>query len=144
MIVVGTGIMGAYLVAAAFSDIKTRHIEKWFLALGGIPALLLRIGMEELTFMDTLGGMAIGAFFLAISFFSGGRLGKADGILMLYLGAALGFSCAAGLVMVAFFLAAVVMIVLLLTKKIGFRGSVPFVPFLLAAYTLVMFSAVMG
>ena len=62
---------------------------------------------------------------------------------MLYLGAALGFTCAASLAVLAFFLSALVMTVLLVMKKITMKGSLPFVPFLLAAYTAVMFSVVL-
>lgn len=142
MMVIGTGTMGAYLVAAAFSDIRTRHLHRWFLLLGVIPAVLLRIGMGELSLGDTFGGIVAGLFFLAVSHFSGGRFGKADGVLLFYLGAALGFSCASGLAVLAFFLSAIVMAILLVLKRITLKGSVPFVPFLLAAYTIVMFSAV--
>lgn len=139
MLVIGTGIMGIYLVAAAFSDIRTRHLQRWFLLLGAFPSILLRIGVGSMSRPDTLGGIAIGVFFLFVSFFSGGRLGKADGVIMLYLGAALGFSCAAGLVVLAFLMSAAVMTVLVILKKLDMKGSVPFVPFLLAAYTFVMF-----
>ena len=143
MTVIGTGMMGVYLVAAAFSDIRTKHLHRWFLAIGIIPAVLLRLGMDSLGLADMLGGIAVGVFFLAASVLSGGRLGKADGVLLLYLGAALGFTCVASLAVLAFFLSALVMTVLLVMKKITMKGSLPFVPFLLAAYTAVMFSVVL-
>ncbi len=142
MTVIGTGMMGAYLVAAAFSDIRTKHLHRWFLAIGIIPAVLLRLGMDSPGLADMLGGIAVGLFFLAASILSGGRFGKADGVILLYLGAALGFTCAASLAVLAFFLSALVMTVLLVMKKITMKGSLPFVPFLLAAYTAVMFSVV--
>ena len=143
MTVIGTGMMGVYLVAAAFSDIRTKHLHRWFLAIGIIPAVLLRLGMDSPGLADMLGGIAVGVFFLAASVLSGGRLGKADGVLLLYLGAALGFTCVASLAVLAFFLSALVMTVLLVMKKITLKGSLPFVPFLLAAYTAVMFSVVL-
>ena len=143
MTVIGTGMMGAYLVAAAFSDIRTKHLHRWFLAIGIIPAVLLRLGMDSPGLADMLGGIAVGLFFLAASVLSGGRFGKADGVILLYLGAALGFTCAASLAVLAFFLSALVMTVLLVMKKITMKGSLPFVPFLLAAYTAVMFSVVL-
>ena len=143
MTVIGTGMMGAYLVAAAFSDIRTKHLHRWFLAIGIIPAVLLRLGMDSPGLADMLGGIAVGLFFLAASILSGGRFGKADGVILLYLGAALGFTCAASLAVLAFFLSALVMMVLLVMKKITMKGSLPFVPFLLAAYTAVMFSVVL-
>ena len=143
MTVIGTGMMGVYLVAAAFSDIRTKHLHRWFLAIGIIPAVLLRLGMDSPGLADMLGGIAVGVFFLAASVLSGGRLGKADGVLLLYLGAALGFTCVASLAVLAFFLSALVMTVLLVMKKITMKGSLPFVPFLLAAYTAVMFSVVL-
>ena len=143
MTVIGTGMMGVYLVAAAFSDIRTKHLHRWFLAIGIIPAVLLRLGMDSPGLADMLGGIAVGVFFLAASVLSGGRLGKADGVLLLYLGAALGFTCVASLAVLAFFLSALVMTVLLVMKKITMKGSLPFIPFLLAAYTAVMFSVVL-
>ena len=143
MTVIGTGMMGAYLVAAAFSDIRTKHLHRWFLAIGIIPAVLLRLGMDSPGLADMLGGIAVGLFFLAASILSGGRFGKADGVILLYLGAALGFTCAASLAVLAFFLSALVMTVLLVMKKITMKGSLLFVPFLLAAYTAVMFSVVL-
>ena len=143
MTVIGTGMMGAYLVAVAFSDIRTKHLHRWFLAIGVIPAVLLRLGMDSPGLADMLGGIAVGLFFLAASILSGGRFGKADGVILLYLGAALGFTCAASLAVLAFFLSALVMTVLLVMKKITMKGSLPFVPFLLAAYTAVMFSVVL-
>ena len=143
MTVIGTGMMGAYLVAAAFSDIRTKHLHRWFLAIGIIPAVLLRLGMDSPGLADMLGGIAVGLFFLAASILSGGRFGKADGVILLYLGAALGFTCAASLAVLAFFLSALVMTVLLVMKKITMKGSLPFVPFLLAAYSAVMFSVVL-
>ena len=134
MTVIGTGMMGAYLVAAAFSDIRTKHLHRWFLAIGIIPAVLLRLGMDSPGLADMLGGIAVGLFFLAASILSGGRFGKADGVILLYL---------ASLAVLAFFLSALVMTVLLVMKKITMKGSLPFVPFLLAAYTAVMFSVVL-
>ncbi|MCR5830060.1 MAG: hypothetical protein K6F93_06935 [Lachnospiraceae bacterium] len=142
MIVVGTGLMGIYLTAAAFRDIRSGYIHRWFLALGILPAFLLRIGMGSITIADTVGGIAVGAFFLAVSFISGDRFGKADGIILMYLGTALGFSYVVSLAAVAFVLSAAVIAVLLIFKRIALKGSVPFVPFLLAAYTLVMFTVV--
>ena len=142
MLVVGTGTMGLYLVAASLSDIKTKHLKRWFLVLGIIPAVLLRLGMDGMSVTDMIGGVTAGLFFVVVSFLSGGKFGKADGILLLYLGAALGFTGVASLAVTAFFLSAFVMSVLLLMKKIKPQGSVPFVPFLLAAYIQVMFMVV--
>ena len=99
--------------------------------------------MDSPGLADMLGGIAVGLFFLAASILSGGRFGKADGVILLYLGAALGFTCVASLAVLAFFLSALVMTVLLVMKKITMKGSLPFVPFLLAAYTAVMFSVVL-
>ena len=139
MTVIGAGIMGLYLIVAAFTDIKMKYLNHWFLLAGIIPAILLRVGVGSMSIPDTVGGLVLGAFFVAASWFSGGRLGKADGIILLYLGVALGFTGAATLAVIAFFLSALVMIVLMLMKKITMKGSIPFVPFLLAAYIPVMF-----
>ena len=139
MTVIGAGIMGLYLIVAAFTDIKTKYLNHWFLLAGIIPAILLRVGVGNLSLPDTVGGLVLGAFFVAASWLSGGRLGKADGIILLYLGVALGFTGAATLAVIAFFMSALVMIVLMLMKKITMKGSIPFVPFLLAAYIPVMF-----
>jgi len=142
MNIIGIGSMGAYLVAAAAVDIKNRRLSRGFLVIGIIPAVLLMLGTDDGSLFDTIAGFVFGLLFMGVAFLSKNRLGVADAVILFYLGGALGFTGVAGVSLIAFVLSAAVVGVLLVLKKISMKGSIPFIPFLLAAYTIVMFLAV--
>ena len=109
-------------------------------------ALLLGLGVsgiiierEDLVLYLVLAGAAVGVVFLLISKVTGEALGYGDSLLILVLGIHLGFWKIMILAFVAFFVAAIVAIFVMIIKKRGRKASIPFGPFIALSYIVVVF-----
>lgn len=129
---------GLYLAAASVIDCRKRVIPVKFLLLGAVPAVLLMVMTFSADVPDMCAGAVAGAVFILISKLTREKLGMADAVLLSYLGAGLGFARFSGLALLAFCAAALVGGVLLVFRRISLKGSVPFVPFILMGYIMIL------
>ena len=92
---------------------------------GMLPAVILS---------ETVTGCVPGAFLLAASLASKGAIGRGDGIILLMIGALWEWRTAAAVVMTALMMVFPVSVILLIISGRGRKTSIPFVPFLTAAW----------
>ena len=152
-----------FLWMAAIPDFKTRRIPVWipavFLAAAAAadlfpPAvmfagrLLPSVSAAEqclssmLDRRDLLAGAVPGAVLLLISLLTRGKIGEGDGICLLVCGLFVGITQTILITKTALLLAAAVSAVLLFTRRLRAQEQIPFVPFLAAAATILLFFSV--
>ncbi len=130
-------VLAVYLLIMAVIDCKRKSIP----ILPGVVCLIiisvvrLIVGVSPVT---VGAGICVGAVMFAISKLSRGGIGEADGLVYAVTGAALGIIRNCELLLVSLILAAIVGVLLMVVKKVGSKYKLPFVPFTLASFGVVM------
>lgn len=109
------GTLLIVVLAAAWSDLKTRRIPNWLTVPGFVLALLIRIPMGGSAWLDGLIAAAV-AFALALPMFALGGLGGGDVKLLATVGAFLGLDRLWGALFVAVVVGAVLAIITVLRR----------------------------
>ena len=122
-----TLILGFFSISA-FQDYRNRKINIYFLLTGGIIGLLFHLYSMELSIIEILLGMGIGMMILFFGLWSGGSVGRADGMILVV----------SGIFVMGLFLAGITSLFLSVIRRKGRTYRIPFAPFLLAGYLFVM------
>lgn len=131
------------LAVAAYSDLKTKRVPLWTVALIGCMSLIqLTMALTDRTgtWTEILLSMAPGLLLLGLSLMSAHAVGAGDGLLLAAAGPVFGLRGIAVMLMIALGMSALVSVVLLLTKKADRKARIPFVPFLTTAMGVVLFA----
>lgn len=126
------------LAVSAYRDLKDQTVYLYIPILAGIVGLVLHLINQEYTIIDILGGAGIGVAVLLIAWIGNECIGLGDGAMLTASGILLGFRENLALFMTALFLTALCAIFLLAGKRKGRKDRIPFLPFLLAAYLLLL------
>ena len=113
-------------------------INIYFLLTGGIIGLLFHLYSMELSIIEILLGMGIGMMILFFGLWSGGSVGRADGMILVVSGIFLGFEKNVEVFVMGLFLAGITSLFLSVIRRKGRTYRIPFAPFLLAGYLFVM------
>ena len=116
-----------YMIILAVMDIKRRQVHLGFLLSGIICERTVSTG-------EIIAGILAGAFFLLISKLTKESFGYGDSILIVIMGAFLGFWSLMSVLFMAFFMAGLFSVIMLLKTKFHKKSKFPFIPFLMAAY----------
>lgn len=128
------GILGI----AAWQDWRKKKVSAGLLAGAGIAGLLCYGYFRQITAKDMFLGAAIGAVLLLLGFVTGEKIGYGDGALVLVCGIFLGFTANLQLFCIALVLVEAAALFLIVIKRKGRRYQIPFIPFLLAGYLLLL------
>lgn len=132
-------IVAVILIATGYKDWKTRQISLRMLLLLGVAVVILRIAVAQDTAASTLGGVLIGILFLGISKVTRESIGYGDSWIIILLGIYLGGKKLLGVVLGACICASIFSLLTCLRKGWNRKYTIPFVPFLAAAYLGVVF-----
>lgn len=125
-------VLFVYLSIAAATDIKKKTVSvRLALVFGALAAAAGFLARTD--FPAWAAGALPGIFLLAAAWLTHESVGYGDGCVLLVTGLFTGFSAGAGILMTALLLLCPVSLVLLIWKR-DRRRTLPFVPFLLAAY----------
>lgn len=137
-------LFGCFLAAAAGADLKSREIPLWLFPAGCFPGLLfLADSLKIYGWSGFLAGFAPGIALLLLSHASGGAVGMGDGLF--FLGAAFYLSPAGSiaLLFLGIFLCGLFGAGVAVRGFFHGRGTrgcrVPFLPFLLPAFGILLF-----
>ena len=128
--------MTGWLLVSSVMDIRTRRLPVWLLVLGsGLSAAAVLY--QKSGYFDILRGVMPGLSLLAIAFATK-KAGYGDGIVLSCLGMVLGGEKVLLLFGLSSFLLALCSLVLLVFRKVGRNTGMPFLPFLTAAWIVVL------
>lgn len=136
-------IMGMLiLMIASLSDIRTGRVSLWMVLFAGVCSLLsAAVGITDrmTTIPDLLVSLLPGAILLFIGFISANAIGYGDGLMMFMVGPLFGVECMVEGMLLAFFVSAIVSILLIVLRKVNRKTTIPFIPFLASALGVVSF-----
>lgn len=135
---VGQCMLLGLLAVLSRADIRTKKLPLAAMGIFGAAGIGVFLWKRPWPVINLLGGAAIGGFLLICSFLSREAIGKGDGYLFCVTGIFLGFQKNIFLLMTAMILCAVYSFVLLITKRCDKTDRIAFVPFVLAAYLLLL------
>ena len=129
-----------YLSVLSILDIRFRKMPVWLLSMGGVLAMAYPIWNvikgTAISFLLIVTGAAVGIIFLGIGKVTKEAFGYGDGLVILILGIYLGFWNLTIVLMIAFFMASVMALLLLISKRGKRKLAMPFVPFLCIGYAV--------
>lgn len=137
------GICIVYLSVLAILDIRYRKMPVWLLSVGGVSVIAYQVWktMEGTAIPLPLivTGAVVGILFLGIGKVTREAFGYGDGLVILILGIYLGFWNLTIMLMITFFAASVMALLLLVSKRNRKKMAMPFVPFLCIGYVVFVF-----
>jgi leader peptidase (prepilin peptidase)/N-methyltransferase len=131
-------IMGVLLLVCGVQDALKKKIFIWVIGLGAVLIGVCMPFSDTITMLERIGGVAVGAVIIIISKATEGKIGLGDGFLLCVTGLGLGFWGNIELIGVALFFAAIVSIALLVFRLADRKKSIPFVPFMLLGYVVLL------
>ncbi|MCR4610625.1 MAG: prepilin peptidase [Lachnospiraceae bacterium] len=129
------GLLGL-LGVCGFEDIKIKRIRLVVVNLFAILGIVFHLVYERISWLDMLGGAAIGIVLLIIGYFSKEKIGYGDGLLFMATGIYLGFWNNLALLWMSTALAGIYGLIMLLFKKKKKSSEIPLIPFVLATYVV--------
>lgn len=122
----------------SFEDVRRRQIRCAVVMGFGILGVVFHLIFDRITIANLLGGMAVGAVLLLISRFTGERIGKGDGALLLVTGIYLGFEGNLILLWGSVTMMGLFCLAGLVTGRVRRGTEIPYVPFVLVCYVLIL------
>ena len=139
MAVVSDGLLLLLLGTAAYTDWKTKTLKLWMLAFGSVAGSLLQLLSGRKALYDLASGALIGLLLLLAAYASRESIGYGDGFLFIATGSFLGWKENLALLFYSLLSAALCSMILLALKRKKRKDPIPFVPFVLAGFDLVLF-----
>lgn len=132
------GIIGVMLGACSIQDIIHKKINTWLIVAGGLLLVLTLLILRPISITESLSGLPVGVLVMAISKATGGKIGMGDGMVLCVTGLWLGLWGNMELFAYALLAAAIVSVVLLALRLVNRKKSIPFIPFLLLGYLIIL------
>lgn len=130
-------IVATLLSICSFYDLKQKEVPLLPIVIVGIGGILYIIfGVEKISY---IAGAGLGILCLLFGKITEESLGYGDGYLLLAIGLLIGLKKNIALLIIALFLSAIFSMVLLILKKGNRKTTIPFVPFLLLSWCIILF-----
>lgn len=126
-------VMGMLTLCTA-EDIKKKQICLHPVLAFGILGIILHMLWRMQSIESLLLGMSVGVVLLLLSILTGGKVGAGDGVILIVTGIFLGAEQNLTLFFGGLLLCSIWALGALVLRKKSGKDSIPFVPFLLAAY----------
>lgn len=126
-------IFGIWLGLQGCLDFKFKEIPLWFSLLGGGVGIVFCI-IENRSWTSLLLACVPGVISLIFSWITREVIGYGDGIVFVVMGTYMSFSQLVSIGMIAFGIAGMVSLILLVVYKKNGKEQIPFIPFLAVGY----------
>lgn len=134
-------ILITMLLTCAVQDVFKKKILLWVLGAGAVLVGICIPFCSTGSILDRIGGAVIGIAVIVISIATVGKIGMGDALILCITGLGLGFWGNLEMFAIALFLASIASIVLLVLRLANRKKSIPFIPFMLVSYVLLIFAA---
>lgn len=128
-----------YLVFQSYEDIKRRSITVISVLIFSLLAIIFNLFTDYIGVKDMIFGICIGIGVTVIGILMNNAIGIGDGFLLSSLGILLGGRKCFLIFMIAISLSAITAMILLILKKVTVKQELPFVPYILGAYMIMIF-----
>lgn len=128
-----------FLIFFSYEDIRYRRISKAGILLFFAGGAGFAAAVPAAVILEHVFGIMIGILFIVISYASRGQIGMGDGIVIGILGLLLGWKQTLAITFAALILCFCITGLLLLARRITRSCKMPFIPYLLGAYGLLVF-----
>lgn len=135
------GGMLLYLLAAAAADIRTRKVSLRLAAFFAAASIIMQVMWQDLGIGIWLAGMLPGLFLMVLGWVTRGAVSYGDGVALLVCGSFLGFWGCLEVFLLGLFLSCPVSLFFIAGRKADRKTELPFVPFLLAGYSVWMLAS---
>lgn len=122
----------------AVVDFKKKQVSNVFLLIISAIVFVNYVIFRPITIISLIGGVVVGVVLLGISYVTRQKIGVGDGLLVMILGAYLGFEVIGFLLLYALTLSAIWSGLLLMIKKVNKHYTIAFIPFIFAGYVGVL------
>lgn len=122
----------------AVVDFKKKQVSNVFLLIISAIVFVNYVIFRPITIISLIGGVVVGVVLLGISYVTRQKIGVGDGLLVMLLGAYLGFEVIGFLLLYALTLSAIWSGLLLMIKKVNKHYTIAFIPFIFAGYVGVL------
>ena len=129
-----------YMLWISVEDIIKKMLSVKMLILGFMLVPVFLFVFDEIPFYDRILGMLPGVLMLICSIVSRGRIGYADGFVILMLGICMGLADVILITTIAFLTIGIFSAVMIALKKIRFKSTIPFIPFMFIGFLAAMVS----
>lgn len=127
-----------FLAIFTYCDVKNRRLQLWLIAVFAAIMIGLFVFGEKHDGFSLLIRLIPGLGLLTTAFVTKEAVGYGDGLVVLFCGLVLDIQVTISLVFVALILSAVASLVILVIKKGNRSTRLPFMPFLLAAWVMLL------
>ena len=140
-------IVLAYLFLMMMYDIRKKEIH---LPLSAVVALILSVRqiylvcLGEVAVRNAFLGIMVGVFIVVLSVLTRGGIGIGDGIIFMICGLLFGFYENSILLFLSLVFTAAASVVLIITKHVGSKYTLPFAPFVFAGFGVMCIWKVFG
>lgn len=138
-------VLLALLVICSITDIKSRNISIKICVLFGVLSVGIRIiselmsgGIDLIKTAGILCGTLPGLIIALISIITKGGIGRGDAVVFIVIGLLMGIRKSVGLFVMALLCVEIICVPLLCIKRVGMKNKVPFMPFVLLSYIVVL------
>ena len=125
-----------YLLVLSIQDIRERVISGRYLAAGAVAAVAYQIIVDAQPVWSCLAGVLMGGVFIGISKLTRESLGYGDSFLIAVLGLYLGIWNLMYVLVLAFTMASLYSVIVLIRFRYHKKKTLPFVPFLTAGHII--------
>lgn len=129
---------GIFLFIESIRDIRKREISMISVGIFGVLGIVLQLISDASNWYSMLAGALVGVVVLLSAKITCEKIGYGDGWLLVVTGIYLGFRYNLFLFAIALFLSAVVSMVLMVFKKVNRKSAIPFIPFVLGGYCIML------
>lgn len=131
------GILMGILAGLSVYDLKTKKVPVSVVVLAGIGGIVYRLYMETKVVV-LLAGLVPGVVLLLLAFLTKESIGIGDGMVLCVIGLLCGWKETVAILGMALVFAAIIAVILLVSKRVGRKTLLPFLPCLCAGYLLVV------
>ena len=132
-----------YLTFNSYTDVKIKKISIIASVVFFSAGIVCEIFIMENSIISIIGGIVIGMVLLIIGKLTGQAIGLGDGLIFMVSGIYFGFMKNLALLLYALVICAVCSIILLVFKKSKMKDRIPFAPFVLASFLIMLFLEVL-
>ena len=131
------GLLGMFGLCSK-DDIKYKQVKVFVISIFGVLGVLLHVFFGKNSWASMLLGFSIGAILYFVSILTNEKIGKGDALIIAVAGIYLGALKTLELLWFSSLLAAIGGLILIVVKKKEKTFEMPFVPFMLLAYILML------